>query len=112
MKPIQDRATMARLDFAAGLANGHRVLTVLLQPIAFFLQEDVRQHGQRPEMQERRGTHQLILVHTQFFLAIAEKHLNVEAVRRYTPARWLDRPPDGWKSNNGPARAVPARNAG
>ena len=112
MKPIQKRSTMATLDFAAGLANGHRVLTVLLQPIAFFLQEDVRKPRQGPETQERRSTHQLILVQTQFFLAIAEKHLDVEAVRRYAPARWRDRPPDRWKPNNGPARAVPARNVG
>ncbi len=80
MKPIEDRATMATLDVAPSLANGHRALTLLLQPVALFLQEDVRQQGQRPETQERRGTHQLIVVQTQFFLAIAKKHLDVPAL--------------------------------
>lgn len=78
MKPMQDRATMATRDVAAGLANGHRVLTVLLQPLAFFLQEDGGQHGRRPETQERRGTHQLSVVQTQCFFALAEKHLDVQ----------------------------------
>lgn len=77
MKPIEHMTTMATLDFLPGLSNADMALPLLLQAVALFLQEDIGQHGQRPEAYTGRCTHQLLLVQAQFFLAIAKEDLHI-----------------------------------
>src|SRR5947209_16918801 len=77
MKPVEQMPPMATLDFTARLPNGDRALPLGLQAIAFFFEEDIGQHRQRPEANESRGAHQLILVQAQFFLAISKEDFDV-----------------------------------
>src|SRR6266700_218000 len=77
MKPIEYMATMTALNLTPGLADGDMALPLFLQAVALFLQEDIGQHRQGPEADDGCGTHHLILIQAQFFLAIAKEDLNV-----------------------------------
>ena len=79
MKPIEHMSAMAALDLPSGFANGDMALPLFLQAVAFFLQQDRGQHDQGPEAHDRRGTQQLLLVQTQFFLAIPKKDFDIPA---------------------------------
>jgi hypothetical protein len=87
MKPQKQQATMTALDFLARLANGDRTLPLLLQAVLLFLQEDIGHHRQRPEAQDGSRAQQLIVIQANFFLAIREEDLDVEAERRCGRAR-------------------------
>src|SRR6266516_3498867 len=77
MKPVEQMSSMATLDFTPSLSNGDRALPLPLQAVALFLQEDISQHGQRPEPHDGDGAHQLILIQAQFFLAIAKEDFDI-----------------------------------
>lgn len=79
MKPIKHMSTMATLDLTPGLANGDMALPLVLQTVALFLEEDIREHPHCPEAHDRGGAHQLILIQAQFFLAIAKEDFDIEA---------------------------------
>ena len=55
-------------------------LPLFLQAVALFLQEDIGQHRQGPEAHDGGGTHHLILIPAQFFLAIAKEDLDLSSV--------------------------------
>ena len=73
MKPIKQMSAMASLDLTTSLANGDMRMPLRLQALAFFLQEDIGQHGQGPEAYDSQCSHQLILIQPQFFFAIAKE---------------------------------------
>src|SRR5437016_5024490 len=77
MKPIKHMSTMATQDFTPGLPDSDMALPLQLQAYAFFFQKDRGEHHQSPEAHNGLGTHQLILVQAQFFLAIAEEDFDV-----------------------------------
>src|SRR5438034_3512388 len=79
MKPIKHMSTMATLDLTPGLANGDMALPLLLQTVALFLEEDIREHSQGPETHDGDGAHQLILIQAQFFFAIAKEDFDIPA---------------------------------
>ncbi len=81
MKPIEHMPPIATLDFAPGLANGDMPLPLGLQAVAFFFQKDIGQHRQGPEAHNGHHAHQLVLIHAQFFFAIAKEDLNLQARR-------------------------------
>src|SRR5260370_39806259 len=72
---------MAALDLAASFANGDRTLPLLLQAVLLVFQEDVGEHGQRPQAQDGGGAHQLIVIQAQFLFAGACENLDVPARR-------------------------------
>src|SRR2546421_12861233 len=77
MKPVEQIPPMTTLDLALRLADRDRALPLCLQANAFFLQEDIGQHGQGPETHDSDGAHQLILIQAQFFFAIAKEDLDI-----------------------------------
>src|SRR5258708_2357022 len=81
MKPSEQMAAMATLDFTASLPDGNRALPLRLEAGAVVLQEDIGQHRQRPETHNGGGAHQLIVIQAQLFFAIAKEHLDVPARR-------------------------------
>jgi hypothetical protein len=98
---------MKTLDLAARLANGDGALPVLLQTSPFFIEKRVGKHRQTPEAHERGGTHALILIQAELFLAISKEDFDVEAELRYTPPNPAPKRRDRWKPNNVPARWEP-----
>ncbi len=81
-KPKQELASMKTLDLAARLANGEGALPSLLQMSPFFIEKRVGEQGQTPEAHERGGTHELILIQAELFLAISKENFDVEAELR------------------------------
>src|SRR6266571_9025830 len=81
MQPLKDVSTKAALDFAARFSNGDRALPLELQAVLLFLEEDIRQQGQRPETQDGGGAHHLIVIQAEFLFAIAKEHLNLPTCR-------------------------------
>src|SRR5713226_5729132 len=105
MEPLKHMTTMTTLDLTSSFANGHWTLSRDPQTLLFFFKKDVSEQSHRPKPQHGRSTHQLIVVQAQLLFAIAEEHLNVEAVPRYVQARprWLR--PDHWMRSSVPGRA-------
>lgn len=93
---------MAALDFAARFSNGDRALPLDLQAVLLFLQEDISQHGQRPEAQDGGGAHHLIVIQAEFLFAIARSAPQSPSARRDGRAASGRRPPDRWKPNSVP----------
>ena len=77
MKPVEQMSTMATLDFTPGFPDRDRALPLRLQACAFFLQEDIGQHGQGPETHDGDGAHQLIVIQAKLFFAIAKEDFDV-----------------------------------
>lgn len=72
MKPLKHMVSMAALDFTPSLLDGDLVLLLLLQASALFLQGDVGQHRQCPQTSDCSGAHELIVIASQFFFAVAK----------------------------------------
>jgi len=79
MQPLKDVSTMTTLDFASRFSNGDRALPSDLQALLLFLQEDISQHGQRPEAQDGGNAHHLIVIQAEVLFAIAKEDLNLPA---------------------------------
>src|SRR5258708_2077683 len=72
---------MKTLDLTTRFANSDRALPLLLQAIPFFIEKGVGKQGQAPKAHKRSGTHELILVQAELFLAICKEDFDVPARR-------------------------------
>ena len=72
---------MKTLDLTTRFTKGDRTLPLLLQAIPLFIEKGIGKQGQAPKAHERSGTHELILVQAEFFLAIGKEDFNVPTCR-------------------------------
>lgn len=80
-KPEEKRALMKTLDLPTHFATGDRALPWLLHAISCFIEKGAGKQGQTPKAHERRGTHELLRVQAERFLAIGSEDVAVPARR-------------------------------
>ena len=80
-EPKQELASMKTLDLATCLADGDGALPLLLQTVPLFIEKGVGEQGQAPKAHKRGGTHELILIEAELFLAIGKEDFDVPARR-------------------------------
>ena len=79
LQPMQEVLLMLSLDIPTGITQSDMCARTLLETSSMLIQEVGQTGYQRPEANNRHGTHHLVVITTQEILIVLEENLDIPA---------------------------------